>query len=345
MWHFHNDMISANIRLVRRMQWHFVFLTVAASMQPATTFQMRGADFAAAASRAAGRGISGLVNNQPGQFKVSGEDEAMVPQTFALLQEKANEQAEVQPPEVAAKGGGSLLALALGSENPLTPLHTATVNLIANWVLLCLIIVGVVRLRPPKNNQADDDACDPEAVPLQTLKGCSDRMAEVDAHKDLAEVEQPSSINDSSPERADVPNFSGNWRLHRIDGNMDAFMQEMGVGWHARVANKFMGYGIEKQTQHIVQVGNAFRITTVDLWGRRLAQKFLVDGGEQLSSDAEGHTIIINPRRDGQVLTVGHRTNTGDTIQVQKRILDGDTMKLDVTAPNGATVTRVFVRI
>merc|ERR1719428_2463316 len=174
-----------------------------------------------------------------------------------------------------------------------------------------MVLATIVRFRNPDGTKRPlYDSCDGsegQSLPMQPLSS----VEIFDADGNPITIERSQEDEDSAPERSDIPNFSGNWRLKCIDGNMDAFMTEMGVGWFARMVNKSMHNGVEKQTQHIVQVGNAFQITTVDLWGRRLSQKFLVDGGEQLSSDAMDNTIIIDPRWDNQMLTVGHRTNLG----------------------------------
>jgi hypothetical protein len=140
------------------------------------------------------------------------------------------------------------------------------------------------------------------------------------------------------------PDMSGFWLLTKVEGDMDACMADLGMGLLSRLAHSTANYGVGRTVKHIVQVGNAFQISTISTlpWRPQTAQsKFLVGAGDQRLAEPYGKTACICPRWDRQTLAIDRRHSDGNTVQFQRWDLQGAAvMVLDVRSSKG-TVARL----
>mmetsp|Transcript_95386 Transcript_95386/g.132514 ORF Transcript_95386/g.132514 Transcript_95386/m.132514 type:complete len:238 (+) Transcript_95386:86-799(+) len=82
------------------------------------------------------------------------------------------------------------------------------------------------------------------------------------------------------------PNFNGIWICVEVRGNMDRFLQEMGLDEELRQEAEHSNYGAYQQRQTIVQSGNNFEIANE--LKARVVSVFSVGGGVQPSRDLHG---------------------------------------------------------
>jgi len=139
------------------------------------------------------------------------------------------------------------------------------------------------------------------------------------------------------------PDFTGSWRCIRIRGDMEAFLDDMGLRAPLRKAALEANYGAGRQVQHIMQNGDLFEVENVLQSAARMT--FHVGGGEQPTFDQVGSPIIVVPWWDGPTLVVASWKKTGEAIARSKRYLVGrEEMILEFTSRNGTVVERIFAR-
>lgn len=150
---------------------------------------------------------------------------------------------------------------------------------------------------------------------------------------------------DGSFVRDEHPNFSGSWLCVEVTGEIDRFLQDMGLDETLRLEARQNDYGAFQQKQIIKQIGSQFEI--VNELKASVSSRFTVPGGVQHSTDHMGRSIYIEPKwdiADSQVLTVRSYTLEGELVAHTRRCLEGDKMVLKTTSPYGSEVRRLFER-
>lgn len=142
--------------------------------------------------------------------------------------------------------------------------------------------------------------------------------------------------------RAPPANFSGSWRCSRVDGDMEAFLTDMGLGGALRRAASTANYGAGVQVQNISQMGDFFEVENI--LRTPVTMHFRVGDGEQSTVDQVGKPIVVDPRWEGSALHVASRKETGEPIADSKRYYVGDSMVIQFRSPQGTVVERVFDR-
>eukprot|EP00930_Biecheleria_cincta_P082796 TRINITY_DN72447_c0_g1_i1.p1 TRINITY_DN72447_c0_g1~~TRINITY_DN72447_c0_g1_i1.p1 ORF type:complete len:302 (+),score=47.54 TRINITY_DN72447_c0_g1_i1:81-986(+) len=132
---------------------------------------------------------------------------------------------------------------------------------------------------------------------LPTLLGCRRQRAQsmpepaMNLEGSLAQMRSPDGANDSTEERLPTllggrgqmrgavhcsdagqsgkggctddgrtPNLSGDWRLIRVEGDMDGVLKEIGYPWLVRKLFSAASYGIGKTTMHVNQSGHELKV-------------------------------------------------------------------------------------
>merc|ERR1719330_1240848 len=136
--------------------------------------------------------------------------------------------------------------------------------------------------------------------------------------------------------------------LHRIEGDIHAFLKEIGISQVVRSAAKAMNYGIGKMTNVITMQGDELEIVSWTPRGNR-AIKFILDGTEQRTFDpVEGRVLIAFSRWEEGFDAISvdtRREDTGEPCPTMRRFMREDEMCVEQTTPSGATmVRRWFVR-
>lgn len=81
------------------------------------------------------------------------------------------------------------------------------------------------------------------------------------------------------------PNFTGVWLMTDYEGDMDAMMQTLGLGWMVRSAAASMNFGKGQLEQNITHTGNQFALTT-----KQSETQFEVGGAAIPNAKLGGHT-------------------------------------------------------
>lgn len=154
--------------------------------------------------------------------------------------------------------------------------------------------------------------------------------------------------------------FTGTWRLTAITGDMDAFMQQLGVSWTSRTYASMRSYGIGSSTQTITQHGNVMEVESSSL-GETTRARYEVGAGRQRVEAADGSAVFTDSHWEdsGRTLVVEAFTDQNVELPRLKRSLEGAvlaegsggpqmllimTMPASPTLFNGSEVTQHFQR-
>lgn len=189
--------------------------------------------------------------------------------------------------------------------------------------------------KPVTGNEAPDESVGVEPPP-DSLSPELFSPPPASAKKDI-------SWNSEAEPAAD---FSGPWMLTDVEGDMDSFMKELGVGWAIRTAASSMGYGKDKLKHIITHQGDEFQ---VEMQGPRTAlQQMRIGAGQQKTVNPEGQEIIVNPRWEDdnrQVLLVEACKPDGKSMPTGRRTLEGNKLIMEIASPKGVIVKQIFKKI
>lgn len=148
-------------------------------------------------------------------------------------------------------------------------------------------------------------------------------------------------------EQGDHMDLSGSWKLTRIDGDMDAFLKEVGVNWMMRSAAKAMNFGIGKMTNDIQMTEDSIEIINWTPKGNH--KSFLkLDGTEQRNTDPMNGTGTVAQAQwvdSLDAISIESRCEvTGKEMPVGRRYLKDGEMHVEQRTKSGLVATRVFTR-
>jgi hypothetical protein len=159
------------------------------------------------------------------------------------------------------------------------------------------------------------------------------------------------------PRQPARPDLSGDWLLHRLEGDVEALLKEVGASWVKRKAAAAMGFGVGMQFVRVEQHPNTIRIDTSyrgadgreDMaWLKPTKNCYSTDGVEQNVADPEGRFVRTSVAWDGEALMmVSRRVDCGKPLPSTRRYLQGDGKELvfEQTSPaTGVVVKRIFKR-
>jgi len=145
-----------------------------------------------------------------------------------------------------------------------------------------------------------------------------------------------------SPSKSPPTDFGGSWLCVGVSGDMEAFLQEMGLAEGPRKAASVARYGALRQVQNITQSGGSFIVENI--LDKPVTMRFVVGEGVQSTADQEGKPIFIEPIWDGEVLCVVSKKENGELIANSRRYIEGEEMTLELQSPGGTVVKRRFQR-
>lgn len=189
----------------------------------------------------------------------------------------------------------------------------------------------------------------PEATPAKggaTPAGASPEPAAADLDEAAAAVVPPEetvTVEESTLAKMDL---SGSWVLARVEGDMDAWLKDIGVGWAMRAGAKAMKYGAGKMTNVIKMTGESMELTTWTPKGDHTSWLKL-DGTESRNTDPmDGRSMLAVARWEGQdaISIVTRREDDGQVMPTSRRYLRGAEMCVKQTTPSGLVAERWFVR-
>jgi hypothetical protein len=156
--------------------------------------------------------------------------------------------------------------------------------------------------------------------------------------------------------------LSGDWLLHRLEGDAEAMLKELETPWVQRKAVAGMGFGVGMQLVHVEQHASEIRIDTRYVSGkvemarpRPTFHVYNTDGIEQNITNLEGHIVRTRVTWDGEALSMDServsRGGSGRLLPSTRRYLqgggddDGEELVFEQTSQTtGAIVKRIFRR-
>jgi len=147
------------------------------------------------------------------------------------------------------------------------------------------------------------------------------------------------------PER---PDFTGDWLMVRLEGNMDAFMKECGVSFLMRSAASAARFGVGTFKTQVRHSDEVLHVVSPLIAGKVYKSSLRIDGTRQDDKDpTDGKRMFVTPawEADGATLRCEYRrADTGAALPVSRRFLVGAQMCIEQTAPSGQAVKRYFER-
>jgi len=181
----------------------------------------------------------------------------------------------------------------------------------------------------------------------------------------VAGTEQPPTSIARKLEKAHIPramtaarpDFSGDWVLLRLEGDIEAMLKELETSWVHRKAAAGMGFGVGMQFVHVEQYANEIRIDTRYMSGKvQLARPkptfnvYSTDGTEQCITDLEGCNVRTRVTWDGDALSMDSERvcrGSGRPLPSTRRYLqcDGEDLVFEqMSLTTDVVVKRIFRR-
>eukprot|EP00427_Karlodinium_veneficum_P040395 CAMPEP_0169302154 /NCGR_PEP_ID=MMETSP1016-20121227/68652_1 /TAXON_ID=342587 /ORGANISM="Karlodinium micrum, Strain CCMP2283" /LENGTH=237 /DNA_ID=CAMNT_0009394853 /DNA_START=16 /DNA_END=730 /DNA_ORIENTATION=- len=172
------------------------------------------------------------------------------------------------------------------------------------------------------------------SVVMDTKKSSSDAVDDVDGEATTADTNTPTRNNSQSHSRVPPQDFSGSWLCVAVSGDMEAFLIDMGLPEGPRKAASAARYGALRQDGDSIVVEN--------ILDKPVTMRFEVGEGVQRTADQDGRLILVHPVWDGEVLCVTSKRESGDLIANSRRLLEADSMVLELSSPSGTVVEEYF---
>jgi len=137
-----------------------------------------------------------------------------------------------------------------------------------------------------------------------------------------------------------VPDFSGEWVCFACDGDMDAFLTEMGTGLLARLGARMRTYDVGNIVRVFKQRGNDLDI---EVRGRRkFTQMLTVGAGQQVCEEEEG-AVLVEPvwerhGKEGYVLSFEMSEQDGSKPRTMRHWISGNELTIECTTRTGRCV-------
>jgi len=148
------------------------------------------------------------------------------------------------------------------------------------------------------------------------------------------------------------PDFTGEWKMVRYEGDFETWMKEAGVGWASRMAASAAGFGVNGTFASIQQSETQITIKSKSIKGTTL-QELRLDSGDQDDADVvSSKPIKVSVRWEEEkgttilVVEAPAAKNKAGSVSVPltRRYLEGDGMIAERTNCSGTVVRLFFVR-
>jgi len=129
------------------------------------------------------------------------------------------------------------------------------------------------------------------------------------------------------------PNFSGEWTCFACDGDMDAFLVDMGHALMARLSARLRRYDVGNIVRVLRQRGNDL---DVDVRGQhKYTQMLTVGGGPQICEEEDG-VVLVEPMwerwgKDGYVLSMDVSEQDGSKPRLVRQWLSRNELVIECT--------------
>jgi hypothetical protein len=139
------------------------------------------------------------------------------------------------------------------------------------------------------------------------------------------------------------PDFNGRWNLVQVEGDMNQFMVDAGVGWTVRKMAKGMNWGVGKTSQQISQQGDDFSIIHQQPLNNT-TMTFSVGAGFQETIGIDGQPVLCSATWDGSSLIVECRRKDGAAFAPSRRYIESQQMVIEGTTSKGHAIRRYYAK-
>jgi len=175
-------------------------------------------------------------------------------------------------------------------------------------------------------------------------------------HSDTQSVGRSSSLSTIASLQDDqceqLPDLTGRWVLQRVEGNMEAVMEDAGVSYALQCIAGHMQYGAGIVQQMIFQNGASI---TIDYFGQGISVNRMqlecscLMGGEDCrpyqTVGEDGEAVMASGRWEGQSLRIeGSKVSDGSSLQTCLRYMLGAELVQETVTSTGQSVKRYFAR-
>jgi len=149
------------------------------------------------------------------------------------------------------------------------------------------------------------------------------------------------------------PDFSGDWLLHRLEGDPEALLKEVGASWVQRKAAAAMAFGVGRQHVHVEQCSDSIRVETRyrSADGAEMAfpkptnNIYNTDGVEQDTIDPEGRAIRSRVNWGGrELIMVSERVADKVSLPSTRRYMQDEGEEPELVFEQSSASTGVFVK-
>lgn len=185
-----------------------------------------------------------------------------------------------------------------------------------------------------------------------TLEGeeSQSKSAKVDESEDIVDLQGDSTSPvpcAASPAKHEPPkpNFTGEWDLERVEGDIATWMSEVGVGWTMRKMAQANGWGVGSTSLKIQSTSDRIAMESTTLKGTT-NHELQINGSAQDDYDLYlGKTVKVAPRWEdvcGRTTLMVDACGTASSATT-KRWMEGESLVVERTNPKG-TVIRTFFK-
>jgi len=160
----------------------------------------------------------------------------------------------------------------------------------------------------------------------------------------IPEQEEVAEEEEAAPSKR--MDLSGSWVLARVEGDMDAWLKDIGVGWAMRTGAKTMKYGVGKMTNVVEMTDDSITITTWTPKGDHTSVLKL-DGTESRNTDPMDGKGMLAVARWEDSTSISIETTAeenGKVMPSSRRFLRDGEMCVEQKTPSGLIAKRWFVR-
>lgn len=187
-------------------------------------------------------------------------------------------------------------------------------------------------------------------------RGCSRRSCSVDGLRSLLKPKKKPALTDADKNAKPLrfqdrraprypPAFAGRWLLDRVEGDMEAFMSELGTPWILVNMAKSFNYGVGKILQDVSLDGDKLQIITEGSPKGTNTMNVTINEGLQESIGLDGNPVNVGCSWESDtVLFVEGEMPNGKAIPTTRRFIQDEETVLESTTPSGIIVRRIFKR-
>mmetsp|Transcript_52875 Transcript_52875/g.104329 ORF Transcript_52875/g.104329 Transcript_52875/m.104329 type:complete len:277 (-) Transcript_52875:45-875(-) len=137
--------------------------------------------------------------------------------------------------------------------------------------------------------------------------------------------------------------FHGDWLCSAVEGDVEAFMTALDLGWATRSAAYLINYGVGVASRRICQNGDAMELQ-VSTGPAEFVQRFTVGSGRQVTEGPDGKSLVFPVWEAPSVLRFDQCGVDGSTPVVVRQYYSGEDLVVHMTAAGAACTAWIFQR-